>query len=346
MSRISLVKEYDNKDVIQQIKNLKDTSAEIGEKADKASQDASSALNAISSAVTDASEALALARPAKEKADAAQLTATDAQTKANAAAKIVTVRTDAVSGTLVVTPTVGSATENPIPIASASQTGLMNAQTFAGLNNLEARVSSLEGRATTKYVVFPNNTPTQSEITVAFTNASGRAPTAGDYATDISKAITYGFNGTTWVKVSQDTTIPQFALGEFGAIKGAPTSSDGAVIAEPDGTGSVQGWDTVKTDISNNTSSITSITTTVASKQTKLVTGSALVERNMWVGNSITVTVAGVTPASIIWVAPAPADQEVYSKAKVKATEQGDGTITLVCAKLPDTDVTIEVVIG
>ena len=118
MSRISLVGDYDNKDVIQQIKNLKDDSKATADKADKASQDADNALSAISGAVADASEALALARPAKENADQALLDAATAQGAADDArntadlnARNVTVTTDNVSGTVIVTTPTGTTTQ-------------------------------------------------------------------------------------------------------------------------------------------------------------------------------------------------------------------------------------------
>ena len=323
MTRISLQEQYENKDVIQQIYILKDEVDGVTGTAEDAKAVADDALSKVG-----ATEALA--QQASDKADAAV-----ASTQGSVASGSVVV--DAVSAKLRLVKVSGESEDSVIPIASASQTGMMNAQTYAGITNLDARVSALEGKNTTVYVTFPNSDPDQATITSVFTTKAGRPPVAGDYAVDIAKNLTYGYDGTTWTKVGSDVGIPQFALDTPGLIKG--NDEDGTVFAESDGTGSVKGWDELKQSVQNNTEA-------VAGKQAALITATASLTVAGWSGNSQTVSVAGVTATNIVWVAPAPESQDAYGSAGIRATAQAEGTLTFTCVEVPTEAITVNVVIG
>ena len=316
MTRISLQEQYENKDVIQQIYILKDEVDGVSGTAEDAKAVADDALSKVG-----ATEALA--QQASDKADSAV-----ASTQGSVASGSVVV--DAVSAKLRLVKVSGESVDSAIPIASASQTGMMNSQTYAGITNLDARVSALEGKNTTVYVTFPNNNPDQATITSVFTTKAGRPPVAGDYAVDIAKNLTYGYDGTTWTKVGSDVTVPQFALGTPGLITGS--DEDGTVFAEADGTGSVKGWDELKLSVEG--------------KQAALVTATASLTVAGWSGNAQTVSVAGVTATNIVWVAPAPESQEAYGSAGIRATAQGEGTLTFTCTEAPTEAITVNVVIG
>ena len=356
MARISLVEQYDNKDVIQQIYLLKDGLETTQEQAQNAESTANTAISQISSAVATANQAIALAQPAYDTANAAQADATQAladaeqaQTDADNAIVSGQVTVDATSGNLVLTKGTGSAVTSAIPIASASQTGLMNAQTYAGITSLDARVSALEGKNTTVYVTFPNSNPDQATITSTFTTKAGRAPVAGDYAVDIAKNLTYGYDGTTWTKVGTDVSIPQFSLGSPGLIVGS--DEDGTVFAETDGTGSVKGWDTLTGNVQTNTSNITTIQgqvaqlqTDVAGKQADLTSVTVTLAVAGWASNQQPVTASNVTADNIVWVSPAPASFTAYGQAGIYASAQAEGTITFTCTKAPTVAISVEVV--
>lgn len=356
MARISLVEQYDNKDVIQQIYLLKDGLETTQEQAQNAESTANQAISQISSAVTTANQAIALAQPAYDTANAAQADATQAladaeqaQTDADNAIVSGQVTVDTTSGNLVLTKGTGVAVTTPIPIASASQTGLMNAQTYAGLTSLDTRVSALEGKNTTVYVTFPNNDPDQATITSTFATKAGRAPVAGDYAVDIAKNLTYGYDGTTWTKVGTDVSVPQFSLGTPGLIVGS--DEDGTVFAETDGTGSVKGWDVLSGNVSTNTSDISTmqgqisqLQTDVAGKQADLTPVTVTLTVAGWASNQQTVSATNVTADNIVWVSPTPASFDVYAKAGIRAIAQGAGTVTFQCTTVPTAEMTVEVV--
>ena len=111
------------------------------------------------------------------------------------------------------------------------------------------------------------------------------------------------------------------------------------MFAESDGTGSVKGWDELKQSVQNNTQAL-------GGKQTALVTATASLTVEGWSENSQTVSVAGVTATNIVWVAPAPASNDVYGSAGIRATAQAEGTLTFTCTTVPTEAVTVNVVIG
>ena len=377
MVRISLQEQYDNKDVIQQIKKLKDGLSEVTSKGDEALSVALEAKTTAIGADTKADQAIATANSVTVKTDALQVTvdehtqsiqaveieAEQALTDANDAFDQASITQTAEAATITMTRGTGYQEQIPFPIASSVQTGMMNAQTYAGIVNLTARVDKLEASKTVFYVTFSSDNPSQSEITSVFTTASGRSPVAGDYVTDIARSLTYGYNGSTWIKVDTSADIPIFTVDTPGVIKGS--TADGTVAAEADGTGSVNGWDTVKTSITNNTESIGTINGQISTiqgtisgieteisglnsdlntKQNTITSVTVTLSASGWSGSSQTVSASNVTASNIVWVSPTPASFDAYGKAGVRATAQADGSITFTYAKAPAGDLTVEVV--
>ena len=377
MVRISLQEQYDNKDVIQQIKKIKEDLATVGDTADDALNKVINANTVSGQALTKADQAIATADSASAKTDALQVTVDghtqsiqdveiqveQALTDANDAFDQASITQTAEAATITMTRGTGYQEQIPFPIASSVQTGMMNAQTYSGIVNLTARVDKLEASKTVFYVSFSSNSPSQSEITSVFTTASGRPPAAGDYATDIARDLTYGYNGSTWIKVETSADIPIFTVDTPGVIKGS--TLDGTVAAETDGTGSVNGWDTVKTSISNNTESIGTINGQISTiqgsvsnmeteisglnsnlnaKQNTITSVTITLTASGWSNSSQTVSASNVTASNIVWVSPAPASFDAYGKAGVRATAQADGSITFTCTKAPAKDLTVKVV--
>lgn len=357
MTRISAQELYDNKDVIQQIKILKDSVSTADTKS-------TNALEAVDKASSDAAQALSTANTAKAAVDALQpivdehtasieavkTEAEQALTDANDAFDQASITQTAEAATITMTRGTGSQEQIPFPIASSVQTGMMNAQTYAGIVNLTARVDKLEASKTVYYVTFSSTSPTDSELTSLFTTVSGRAPTAGDYLTDIAKSLTYGYNGTNWIKVETSADIPMFTSETPGLIKGS--TADGTVAAETDGTGSVNGWDTVKTTLTNHTESIGTIQTSLSTVEGELTNKQNAIQTVVVTLNSadwntdtlsITVTVAFMTPDLMVWVAPVPASFNDYGDSRVYASEQGNGTLTFKCESIPGANLQVNV---
>ena len=360
MTRISAQELYDNKDVIQQIKIVKDDIATADSKATEA-------LGTVGTALVNSSEALSTANTTKAAVDALQpivdehttaigqleIDVTQALTDANDAFDQASITQTAEAATITMTRGTGSQEQIPFPIASSVQTGMMNAQTYAGIVNLTARVDKLEASKTVYYVTFSSTSPTDSELTSLFTTVSGRAPVAGDYLTDIAKSLTYGYNGTNWIKVETSADIPVFTSETPGLIKGS--TADGTVAAETDGTGSVNGWDNVKTTLSNHTESIGTIQSSLstvegevaaisANKNNKLNAITVTLTVAGWASNTQSVSASNVTADNIVWVSPAPASFDAYGKAGIRATAQADGTLTFTCTSVPTVEITVEVV--
>ena len=370
MVRISLQEQYDNKDVIQQIKILKDAYAVTAEKADDAIISIQGAIDSANSAAISAEKANQSANSAVTQVDALQVTvdahtqaleaveiqAEQALTDANDAFDQASITQTAEAATITMTRGTGYQEQIPFPIASSVQTGMMNAQTYAGIVNLNARVDKLEASKTVFYVTFSSTSPTDSELTSLFTTVAGRAPVAGDYLTDIAKSLTYGYNGTNWIKVETSADVPIFTSATPGLIKGSTV--DGTVAAETDGTGSVNGWDNVKTTLNNHTESIGTIqsslstvegevaglNTNLMGKNDKLNAVTVTLTVAGWASNAQTVSASNVKADNIVWVSPAPASFDAYGKAGIRATAQADGSITFTCTKVPTDEITVEVV--
>lgn len=345
MVRISLQEQYDNKDVIQQIYKLKDDVAQTMELASGVpalSGQISAAVSASQEAVQEVNGLKDTVEGHTEAITNVEIDTEEALTAANDAVKELSITSTTTAGTLNITRGTGYEEYKAFPIADATKTGLMNAQTYIGLQNLGDRVSKLEAQTTVYYGVFPSSAPSAVELTSIFNSVAGRAPLAGDYLTDIAKNLTYGYNGTTWIKVEGQGT-PVFGTGTAGLIVGS--TADGTIAAESDGTGSVNGWDDVKAHIASSEQRIQQNTASIATKQNTLTSVTVTLPSASWVGNAQTVSVAGVTANNIVWVSPTPASFDAYTKGLVRATSQGAGTLTFTKSKDVAVDLQVAVVL-
>ena len=383
-NRISLVEQYNNKDVISQIYDMKD---ELGgytdsidnavKTAETAGTKAEKAYTQAQSAETKADSVVGIAEQAQTDATTALSKATTAQATANTSVNDATIKTTANGGNLYMNQNDGGQKSSAIPIASATQAGLMNAQSYASLLDLEDRVDALEGKTTTAYVTFTSTTPTQEECSTLFNVATGRTAVAGDVVYDIEKGIGYQYDGTTWI-LSKQTASP-WSNTTAGLVKGS-ASGEGTIFAESDGTGSVNGWDDLvsdvenaQTDISNiiaknteqdgkiatnttniatNTANISKNTTDIATldttKQLKLKSGSATLTTSGWTKQTSgyytqPVSSSIVTAGNIVWVAPT-GNVDEYGVKGVYCSAQYEGGLTFTAKKLPEVAFTIAIV--
>lgn len=232
--------------------------------ADKGVTDAANALTAANKGIADAANALAASNRVKTIADSALA-------GANAAVNGLDVTSDQSTVSVTATKNTGSPDVNSLPVASAASAGVMNSATFLAVEGLNSRVAALENEIRTYLVVLPNTTPTQTEITAAYRSAYPNAPNPpldGTVVIDSEKDLFYQWVGgsSQWIKLSGQQ-IGMFTNSTLGTIKGSTT--EGQIAAEADGTGSLNGYDALKSGVAANTTALGTLTTRVEAVETK-----------------------------------------------------------------------------
>lgn len=156
----------------------------------------------------------------------------------------------------------GTAVTNniPLPVASSTQAGVMNSSTYDAVTSNTTNINALLNGAVAVTGMSAN--PSQADITTAWQTATGLTTLvnrASVYDVTNSKVWTYYTNDSTWYAASNTTqvTVNQFTNSSLGTIKGSTVT--GQVFAENDGTGSVNGWDTLYGQVSTNTSKLGTI---------------------------------------------------------------------------------------
>lgn len=147
-----------------------------------------------------------------------------------------------------------------LPVASSTQAGVMNSSTYNAVSTNSNNISAILGGAVA--VTGLSASPSQSDLTTAWQTETGLTTLinrASIYDVTNSKVWTYYSNDTTWHAASNSTqvTVSTFTNSSEGIIKGS--TDTGQVYAESDGTGSVNGWDTLSNAVSTNAGNITSL---------------------------------------------------------------------------------------
>lgn len=164
-----------------------------------------------------------------------------------------------------------------LPVASTTQAGIMNSATFdtitANTNNLNAIMNGAVA------ITGLSANPSQSDITTAWlaqTNLPALINRASVYDVTNDKVWTYYSNDATWHAASNTSqvTVSTFTNSSEGTILGS--TNTGQIYAESDGTGSVNGWDTLTGNVSTNAGNISSLQTSVAGKQDSLTAGTGI----------------------------------------------------------------------
>ena len=159
-----------------------------------------------------------------------------------------------------------------LPVASAGKAGVINTSDYIKFEGYDARIKSLEGQSITYLVQFPNNNPTQAEITATYRTQYPNAPFPPLDSTvlmDTANELSYRWfeNSQTWSKISAEP-IGLFTLQKEGLIKGS--DKVGEVYPNADGTGAVNGWDALGTRVTNAEAAITANTNLANSKGAQL----------------------------------------------------------------------------
>lgn len=158
-----------------------------------------------------------------------------------------------------------------IPLANASTAGLMSSSDFSSLQNLEDRVGNLEGK-TTRLLYTASTNPTASDINSFVTGLGYTSPFEG-IAVVVDETFHiwhyYDNNSIGWRDDGVDT-VSNFTNTTAGIILGS--TDNGKVFAETDGTGSVNGWDTLNTNVSNLQSTTQTLSSSVSTLQNTVST--------------------------------------------------------------------------
>ena len=223
-------------------------------------------------------EATNTANAAAAQANSAYNRATDALNTANSVAENVSrslvdlnAAGDGSTVTLNAPRNTGNPATAPLPVADATKAGVMNSATYVNLQNLNTRVSSLENQTTTYIVSFTNDNPTQDEINNAYKTAYPTAPFPpidGTTVIDSTRQLYYRWvkNGAIWLKTT-GFVISQWTNDTLGTVKGSTTA--GQIQAETDGTGSLVGYDTLVSNIAQNTTAIGTANSRIDAVETK-----------------------------------------------------------------------------
>ena len=149
-----------------------------------------------------------------------------------------------------------------IPVASETKAGVMSAGMYVGFNgsiqNLQARMSVLEGVGITYQLTGLSDTPSDAEITAAFQAQYPNVPlSAGIRAADYPKAKIWQYSGTNWIQLTS-ININVATSTALGLVKGSATSeaNKGRIFVEVDGSMTVIGWDTLNALVSSTKQSL------------------------------------------------------------------------------------------
>lgn len=148
----------------------------------------------------------------------------------------------------------------PLPVASSTQAGVLNSATFDAISQNTSDIEALTNGAVA--ITGLSSSPTQAELTTAWENATGLSTLmnrAGIYDVTNTKYWTYYTNDTTWhyTTGAAQVTINTFTNSAEGTILGSNVA--GQVFAENDGTGSVNGWDSLTSTVGDHTSKLATI---------------------------------------------------------------------------------------
>lgn len=159
--------------------------------------------------------------------------------------------------------------DTAFPVASTTQAGIMNAATYQSVVDTQALANNLlEGAVVIEGL---SETPTQAQLTSAWLQATGKTfvlNRAYIWSPEYSRGYTFFDNADLWYVTSSgggsSITVVPFTNAQAGIIKGAAV--DGQVFAEANGTGSVYGWDALKTRVVNTETALENKVDKVAGK--------------------------------------------------------------------------------
>lgn len=327
MARISLKEQYDNKDVITQIYDIRDL-------VEKANDTADTAESNSAKAETDAADALSKITTAVTKADAAQATA-DAAVEKNTELETALGKTDA----KVVTNT-----------TDISQLKISDAEHTTEISTLQSNVST---HATEITAIKAKDV--QQDSSIQGLTESVVSDLTGSFD-NLTRTLSLSIERESATSIDMSVVIP--STSETGTYSPGPgiAINNNAITAVVDGSNIkltdskiTLNTDTVATKtyalgVFATKSSVENIASDMATKQAKVVSSTGTLTVSGWSNNVQVMQVEGMTADAVVLVSPAPAYFEQYGKAGIYASAQGDGTVTFKCTVPPT--VSIDVNIG
>lgn len=170
----------------------------------------------------------------------------------------------------------GAATSKtvPLPVVSTTQAGVMNSATFDAVSSNTANINALLNGAVA--VSGLPASPTQAELTTAWQSETGLTTLinrAQILDSTNSKLWTYYVNDSVWYEapVGGTISINTFTNLSEGVIKGS--TNVGQVFAENDGTGSVNGWDSLSAQVTDNTNNMVRVGSVLSQPNTVAYVG-------------------------------------------------------------------------
>lgn len=146
-------------------------------------------------------------------------------------------------------PTTGDTTSETLsmPVASNNTAGVMNSSMYSQFVSMSDNLTAILNGSVA--ITGLAASPSQSDLTTAWETATGLVELVnGAKIADIDnqKVWTYYTNTDTWYSATNtaQVTVSQWTNSALGTVMGS--SIDGQIFAETNGTGSVNGWDTLK----------------------------------------------------------------------------------------------------
>ena len=327
MARISLKEQYDNKDVITQIYDIRDLVEKVNDTADTAESNSAKA-------EADAADALSKITTAITKADAAQATA-DAVAEKNTEIEAALGKTDAKVAT------------NTTDI---SQLKISDAEHTTEISTLQSNVST---HATEITAIKAKDV--QQDSSIQGLTESVVSDLTGSFD-NLTRTLSLSIERESATSIDMSVVIP--STSETGTYSPGPgiAINNNAITAVVDGSNIkltdskiTLNTDTVATKtyalgVFATKSSVENIASDMATKQAKIVSSTGTLTASGWSNNVQVMQVEGMTADAVVLVSPVPAYFEQYCKAGIYASAQGDGTVTFKCTVPPT--VSIDVNIG
>lgn len=161
--------------------------------------------------------------------------------------------------------------EVPLPVASITQAGVINAATYKAFQNNADAVDAILNGAVSLGTIPAN--PSQDQLTTAWKEATGKSDL-------VNRASIYdSANGLVWyyyenvgqwqsMQAAGEFSIATATNNSLGIVMGS--TADGMIAVEQNGTMSVNGWDTYTAKVDNNAVQIAALNVTIGNIQSVL----------------------------------------------------------------------------
>lgn len=183
---------------------------------------------------------------------------TELDTTLKTAINSVNITGNAESITHIATKIDGTTEEDALPIASEVKAGILSATSYKafsdGIAGLRQDMNALQDGSKIYELTGLTINATSSEITTKFVATYGQDKLkAGITAVQYDIGAQWKYTGTSWIIVGN--TVPVATNSSIGVVQGSTV--DGQIFVETSGKMSLNGYDTIKADINNKQSQLT-----------------------------------------------------------------------------------------